>query len=179
MKVFTIIYYIFFGAIALVAVLLAVSVLPITGNIKFLTVQSGSMEPAIKMGSVVVVKPATDYKIDDVITFGQISKTKTPTTHRIFDIKVSASEPVYITKGDANNAPDQKEVAKKEVIGKVLLDVPYVGYAVSVAKKPIGFLLIIIVPALAIIIDEIVKIMRELKRGKAVNPAKPQTNPNE
>ncbi|MDD4990253.1 MAG: signal peptidase I [Candidatus Pacebacteria bacterium] len=166
MKILNVIYYIFFGLIALIVVLLLVSVLPITGNIKFLTVQSGSMEPTMKMGSVVVVKPAKDYKIGDIITFGQASKTKTPTTHRIVDIRVQESQPLYTTRGDANNGPDQKEVSKKEVIGKVLFDVPYIGYAVSVAKKPIGFLFIVIVPALAVIIEEVFRIKNELRKNK-------------
>ncbi len=172
-KVFKTIYYVFFGAIALIALLLVVSVLPITrlfggqaGNFKVMTVLSGSMQPAIKMGSVVVVKPVADYKINDIITFGPMTKTKPPTTHRIFDIKVANGQPIYITKGDANNAPDTREIQKKDVIGKVLFDAPYVGFAVDVVKKPWGFALIIIVPAILIIFDEGKKIYGEIKKRK-------------
>ena len=75
-------------------------------------------------------------------------------------------KPVYITKGDANNAPDTREVFQKDIIGKVLFDIPYVGYAVDFAKKPIGFSLIIIVPAAVIIADEIKKIFYEIKKKK-------------
>ena len=169
MKVFRIIYYIFIAFIASIAVLLIVSVFPITGNYKLMIVQSGSMAPAIKMGSVVAVKPADDYKIGDIITFGPYTRTKAPTTHRIYDIKVTGGEPIYITKGDANNAPDQREITKRDVIGKVLFSVPYLGYAVDAAKKPIGFALIIIVPATLIIIDEIKKIFGEIKKKKVEN----------
>jgi len=165
-KIFKSIYYTIIGFIILVVLLLIVSTLPITGNYKVMTVISGSMEPKIKMGSVVVVKPADDYKIGDVITFGTISKTKSPTTHRINDIRVIDGKPIYITKGDVNNAPDTREVQKKDVIGKVLFDVPYVGYAVDFAKKPIGFALIIIVPAAVIIFDEARKIYNEIKKKK-------------
>lgn len=171
-KIFKAIYYVFFGAIGLIALLLVISSFPVTGNFKVLTVLSGSMEPSIKTGSVVVVKPSSDYKIGDIITFGQSSKLKTPTTHRIYDIKVVGSEPVYITKGDANNGQDTGEVQKKDVLGKVLFDVPYAGYAVATAKKPWGFALIIIVPALIIIFDEIKKIIKEIKnRGQKKNDA--------
>ena len=150
----------------LVAVLLVVSVLPITGNYKVLTVLSGSMAPEIKMGSVVIVKPVQDYKINDIITFGPFSKIKPATTHRIHDIKVVDGQPIYITKGDANNAPDTREIQKKDVLGKVLFDVPYVGFAVDVARKPFGFALIIVVPAALIIFDEIKKIVGEIKKRK-------------
>lgn len=133
-------------------------------------VQSGSMSPAIKTGSIVMVKPAhstgsgqADYKIGDIITFGTYSKTKAPTTHRIFDIKVNAGVPVYITKGDANNAPDQKEVSEREIIGKVLIDIPYLGYVVHAVRQPIGFIAVLIIPAAIIIGDEVRKIIVEVK----------------
>jgi len=165
-KPFKVIYYIFLVFIGAVAVLLIVSVFPITGNYKLMIVQSGSMEPAIKLGSVVIVKPANDYKIGDVISFGAVTKTKAPTTHRISDIKVENGKISYITKGDANDNPDQREVLKNEVMGKVLFDVPFIGYAVDFAKKPLGFSLIIIVPAAIIIIDEIKNIYGEIKKKK-------------
>ena len=172
-KIFKIIYYIFGAFIILVAGLLIISVFPVTGNIKFMIVQSGSMEPSIKTGSLVMVKPASDYKIGDVITFGQVTKTKAPTSHRIQDIKVNEGNVVYITKGDANNAPDAREVQKKEVLGKVVFSIPYLGYVVNFAKQPLGFALLIIIPALVIIFDEVKKIINEVKKAKE---KKAQTN---
>ncbi len=173
MSILKILYYVFLGFIVLVAILLIVSVFPINlsfggqaGNIKFMIVQSGSMAPAIKMGSIVMVKPMDEYKIGDVISFGEITRTKAPTTHRIYDMKVEGGEPIYITKGDANNAPDTGEIKKEDIVGKVLFSVPFVGYAVDFAKKPMGFALIIIVPAAIIIIDEAKKIISELRKRK-------------
>jgi signal peptidase len=167
MKVFQIIYYyILLAFVVMVAILLIFSAFPIAGNYKIFVVQSGSMAPAIKMGSLVIVKPANDYKIGEVITFGPYSKTKAPTTHRIYDIKVVNGQPVYITKGDANNAPDTREITKRDILGKVLFSIPYLGYAVAFAKKPLGFVLIVIVPAVIIIIDEIKNIYKEIKKKK-------------
>ncbi len=169
MIIFRIAYWVFLGFVGIIALLLLVSSFSIPGNIKFLTVQSGSMMPTIKTGSVVMVKPESDYKIGDIITFGPISRIKAPTTHRIYDIKVVGGNPVYITKGDANNAPDQNQVQKKDVLGKVLISVPYIGYAVDTAKKPWGFALIIIVPSAIIIIDEVKKIYEEVKKKKTAD----------
>ena len=166
-KIFKVIYYIFFVAIAVIAIFLVISIFPIPGNYKVLIVQSGSMEPVINTGAVVVVKPASDYKVGDIITFGPATKTKVPTTHRIVEIKGEGNTQTFITKGDANNASDTKEVSKREVIGKVLFSVPYVGYAVAAAKKPSGFILIIVVPAAIIIFEEAEKIWREIRRVKA------------
>jgi signal peptidase len=166
MKYLRIIYYIAFGLLAVIALLLIVSVFPITGNFKVLTVLSGSMEPTIKTGAIVVAKPADDYRIGDIITFGPNTKTQPPVTHRINDIKVVGGVPVYITKGDANDAPDNKEIQKSDVLGKVLFSIPFVGYVVDFAKKPVGFILIIAVPALVIIADEIKKIWKEILKLK-------------
>lgn len=164
-RILQFIYYIFIGFIVAIALLLIVSVLPITGNYKIMTVISGSMEPAIKMGSVVMVKPAEDYRAGDIITF-QRREERDSTTHRIIETRVAGGESVYTTQGDANNAPDIKEVRKSEVLGRVLVSVPYLGYLVAFAQKPIGFLLIIVVPAAVIIGDEIKKIYAEIKKNK-------------
>jgi signal peptidase I, archaeal type len=124
------------------------------------------MEPAIRTGSIVVMAPAADYKIGEVITFGVISKTETPVTHRIKDIKIVDGKPVYITKGDANNTADTKEIAPGEVDGKVLFSIPFLGYALNFVKQPIGFSLVIIVPAILIIWEEAKKIFHEIAKGK-------------
>jgi signal peptidase len=166
MKIFKVVYYLFFVIIAAIAVLLIVSVLPITGNIKFMIVQSGSMEPQIKTGSIVMVKPASEYKVGDIITFGTYSKTKAPTTHRIYEIKNENGVLTYITKGDANNAADANQIKKSEIIGKVMFDAPYLGYVIAFTRKPAGFVLILLIPAVIIISDEIKKIIGEIKRIK-------------
>ena len=162
MNLFKTIYYIFVALIVMIACLLIFSAFPIPGNFKVMTVLSGSMEPALHTGSIVVVKPAEHYDIGDIITFGPAAKTKTPTTHRIHDIQVIEGKASYITKGDANNTPDAKEVLERDILGKVLFSVPFVGYAVDAAQKPIGFMLIIVVPAVFIIFDELKKVKDEI-----------------
>ena len=151
--------------LALVALLVIISLFPITGNYKILVVQSGSMEPMIKTGSVVIVKPADNYQIDDVITFANKNRGKS-TTHRIIKTETENGETYFITKGDANNAADNNKITEDKIIGKVLFSVPYAGYAVAAAKEPLGFTLLIIVPAGLIILEEIGKIRKELKKRK-------------
>ena len=169
MKIKKIISKIFVAFILAIVLFVVISILPIPGNYKLLTVLSGSMEPAIKTGSVAIVKPADDYKTGDIITFGEMTKTKTPTTHRIVDTEVVSGEVYYITKGDANKAEDSGKISESKVIGKVLFSVPYAGYAVATAKKPIGFFLLVIIPCGIIIGEEINKIRKELKIKKLKN----------
>jgi signal peptidase len=163
-KIFNWIYYIVLGAIIFVALLLIVSTFPITGNIKMLSVLSGSMEPTIHTGSVVIIRPESSYKVGDVITFGQNTKTDIPTTHRIAEMKIVEGSAIYKTKGDANNVEDSTETPAKEVIGKVLFSIPYLGYIVDFVKKPVGLMLVIVIPAVVVIYDELRKIGKELKK---------------
>jgi len=156
-------YYFVVTCLFLIALLLIVSVFPITGNLKFLIVESGSMEPTIQTGAIVMVKPASDYEIGDVVTFKKGEET---VTHRLHDMEVVEGQTYFVTKGDANNAPDSEGIHPQAVIGKVLLDIPYLGYVVDFAKKPVGCLAVLVLPALVIIGDEIRKIWREVKRIK-------------
>jgi signal peptidase len=165
MKIFKIIQKLFTVVVFAVVALIIVSILPIPGNYKLLIVQSGSMEPAIKTGSVVVVKPVDSYKSGDVITFNDGGKDRT-TTHRITDMEVVSGQTYYVTQGDANNAEDSSKVSENKVIGKVLTSVPYAGYILAAAKEPIGFILLVIVPCAIIILEEIGKIWKEVRKKK-------------
>ena len=151
------IYWLILAGLGLVAVFVAVSALNLPGGWKLFTVQSGSMQPAIRVGSLVLVKPAGEYAVDEVITF----KTgPAPTTHRINRIEAG----VIITKGDANDTPDSEPVRPENIIGKVVLSLPYAGYPVTFAKSKEGFLLLIVIPATLIIYSEILNIKNEIKK---------------
>lgn len=155
--------YLFYLAVAFIVLLLLSSILPIPGGVKTFVVQSGSMEPSIGTGSVVVVKGAESYAVGDVITFGPRSKTKPPTTHRILEVKEDGN---FVTKGDANEEEDIRTVSRYEVIGKVIVSIPWVGYAVAAAQKPWGFAVIVVIPAVIIIWEEIGKIRGEIRKKR-------------
>ncbi len=115
------------------------------------------MQPAIKVGSLVVSQKATDYKVGDVITF---KNAPAPTTHRIKSI---ANE-TYTTKGDANESADTEPVRKEQILGKVVLSLPYFGYPVGFAKTKEGFIGLIVIPATIIVYSEILNIKKEVKK---------------
>jgi len=165
-KILKIVYYGLITFVVFITILLVVSAIPAPGNIKLMVVLSGSMEPTIKTGSIVIVKSVEEYKVGDIITFGPNSKSNLPTTHRIFEIKNKDGQTVYVTKGDANNTEDLSEITKKDILGKVLFFVPYLGYAVEFAKQPTGFILLIVIPAAIIVSDEIGNIWKEVFKLK-------------
>lgn len=166
MKITKIISNVINAIIIIVAILVLVSIFPVTGNHKILVVKSGSMEPAIKTGSVVFVSPQKEYKINDIITFAGRGNKESSITHRVIDIEDANGKKNFVTKGDANNAEDESRVALDGIIGKVSFSVPYAGYIVVAAKQPLGFTLLIIFPAGLIIFEEIGKIRKEIKLSR-------------
>ncbi len=165
-KVFKIIHSVLYIVVISVGLLLLVTLFPIEGNFQVKIVSSGSMEPAIKVGSVVVIKPQSEYGTGDVVTFGGRRQNEIPTTHRIVSSRVSNGQILFSTKGDANESIDPAEIRQTDIVGKVLFSIPFVGYVVDFARKPLGIVLIIVIPALLIIYDEINKIVKEIKRIK-------------
>lgn len=154
---------VFIGLILLCGLLVAFSLLPVKDNYKLYAVMSGSMTPKLPVGSLVVVKPKATYKIGDVITFTSGASNKDKTTHRIYAITNSEGQQQYTTKGDANNAPDEKPVSRGQILGKQFIMLPYMGYVLNYIQTPFGLVLIILVPSVIIIYEEFRKIMNEIK----------------
>jgi len=163
-KAFKIFYRVFYGLVLVIILFLLFAMFPIKGNYQIKIVKSGSMEPAIHTGAIVVIKPAKAYKDGDIITFGKDTKKEIPTTHRIISSRVESGVILFTTKGDANEDKDTREIKQNEIIGRVFFDVPLLGYIIDVARKPVGFVVLIIIPALIVLYDEGTKIFIEIKK---------------
>lgn len=153
-----------------IAIVLFIALLVMAPNASFFgknelkIVKSGSMEPAIKTGSVVFIRATGDYKEGDVITF-RVHGNPVPTTHRIVKIgNAPDGTPFYTTKGDANEEDDLETVSATSVIGKVLFTIPLLGFVLDFARQPLGFSLLIGLPAVLIIINELGSILGEMRR---------------
>jgi len=108
----------------------------------FFTVLTGSMTPAISPGSVIFVieTPAENIKINDILTFYDTNKANKSddiiTTHRVTGIERKDSEHFYITRGDANNI-DDLPVSYKNVIGRVIFSLPFLGFLPVLFRNPV------------------------------------------
>lgn len=104
-------------------------------------VLSGSMEPTYHTGSLLYVKSVDpqDLRVGDPITF--MLNEDTVATHRIIEIlpdEEDSSVLRFRTQGDANDAPDGTPVHYKNVIGKPVFSVPYLGYFANFVQNPPG-----------------------------------------
>lgn len=106
-------------------------------------VLSGSMEPEISVGDLLIVSKQESYEVGDVVVF---QDGKLAVTHRI----VSISENEIITRGDANNTDDDP-ITLDDIKGEVVCVIPCVGHLVNMIKTPLGTLVII---ALAVFLLE-------------------------
>lgn len=149
--------------LVLLGVFVVFSFIPFPGNYKVFTVQSGSMEPTIKTGSLIFVKPMADYSVGDIITRRTIDP-KVTITHRIVSKEEIQGKIAFETKGDANDAPDGEKFTKDGIIGKEIFKIPWFGYPVGYAKTTPGLILLIVIPAVIIIYDEMNKIKDEIKK---------------
>lgn len=177
-KFFNYLYYAFIALLLVFGALLAASYIGI-GGISVKIVQSGSMEPAIKTGSIVVVKPVSDYQVDDVITFVFSPTDQIPTTHRIVEERIVGGASRYITKGDANEDRDPREVLERNVDGKVLFSIPFLGYLLDFARQPLGFGLLVGIPAAYVVFEEATKIVSEVRRTRRKDEPEPSEKENE
>lgn len=149
--------------IALLGIYVISSNFNLFGNYRPFLVQSGSMEPAIMTGDVIVIQNKGTYLINDVVTFE--NNAGRVVTHRIVTVE-SGQEKKYSTKGDANRTGDEDIITDKQILGRVALVIPKLGYLVAFAKSRLGVMLLIITPAIIFIFDELLKIK---KYGKSKN----------
>ncbi len=129
--------------IALTAAFL-VTILPALAGASALTMRSPSMQPALPIGAVLVVRPrpVQDIVVGEVITFVDRHPTSAGTrvvTHRVIDI---AAGPAFRTKGDANSDSDLGLVAAADVMGVEWYTVPWVGRLAETITSWVGLLVV-------------------------------------
>ncbi len=138
-------------------------------------VLTGSMLPEIQVYDVVVTKKAdaANLKIGDVITFSSADSRflGTTITHRIIKKNYSAETKSYTfqTKGDNNNVADSALVPQSNIYGKVILKIPKLGYLQEFLASDGGWIIVILIPCLAVLSFDIVKLAKGLKRKKYKN----------
>jgi len=131
------------------------------------------MSPAIDRGAVVITASASpeEIRVGDIITFKQPSAADPNrcVTHRVINITTNGNSLQFQTKGDANEDPDNELVDSSDLIGKVVLSIPYIGYIPNYVKTSMGFVVLIVIPAILLITFEawnIIKIQRGNKEEK-------------
>ena len=124
-------------------------------NPKFLGVSSAivlsnSMEDKISAGDLIITFDKNNYKVDDIIMYRYDGET---VTHRIVEVLENG----YITKGDANEFPDEYVVFENNILGKVNIIIPKYGYFIHWLKFKGGIFILIGIGALIFSVFMLIK----------------------
>jgi len=98
---------------------------------------SGSMSGNIEIDDMVIIHRQDAYATGDVITFEDGDSLL---THRI----IGETPEGFVTKGDANNAPDSEPVTQDLIVGRVVGVIPGVGRFIELARSPLGMLCMVL-----------------------------------
>lgn len=160
-----------FAAIVIIAVMKTPEGEPpmIFGRTMFQVV-SPSMEPALRLGTVVIVEQVdpTEVEVGDIISFYSRDPDiyNSIVTHRVDGIKQKDDGVVFYTKGDANPARDKLSVKGNQFIGKVTDVSNILGSFVMLLSYKGVFALLILVPMGYIFISNGYKFVKSVKRNK-------------
>lgn len=132
----------------------------------FFTVLSGSMEPTLAVGDLVVEAPLPplDARVGDVITFRSPEDPARLITHRVVRVRASGGIASFVTKGDANTGTERWSIAEDGVVGRVSHRVPKLGYVTNRLGSRLGRLGLIVLPALLLGLYELKRIWRPARR---------------
>ncbi len=140
-----------------------------------LTVLSGSMTPVFRAGDVIVDHTVTATQAN-ALHVGQIVTYEVPgktfhgqpflITHEIVGVLTATNQAtgqvthMYTTKGVSNNAPDPNLVSPSQILGVYSWRIPRAGYVVAFVHRPIGFGLMVVLPALYLIGSEFLRLWK-------------------
>ncbi len=120
-----------------VAIWIAFAPLQVGGAAAYVVVNGDSMEPGFHSGDLAIVKPVSDYKVEDIVTYNE-PDIKERVIHRI--IKVEGNH--FVLKGDNNDWIDHYHPIQEEIVGKLWIHVPKLGLVIQWLRLPINMALI-------------------------------------
>ena len=141
----------FVGVLGLVGLVLVTVAVPRLWGYQTYVIYGSSMEPTIKLGSLIVAEPVAteELGLGDIIVFRSPSN-ETMVTHRITGVREENGQRYFQTKGDASNGGDPLEVSLENGVQQVTYNLPYLGYFVHFARSTLGIVLLLILPAVGL-----------------------------
>jgi signal peptidase I len=119
----------------------------IGGSTTYVATHGVSMEPRFHTGDLALVRPATSYRVGDIVAYHS-NLLHTTVLHRI----IARHGNLYIFKGDNNNFIDPAPVPRADLIGKLWLHVPHGGIMLATLHTPIGAALLCAVVGLFVVL---------------------------
>lgn len=134
---------------------------PLVIGMRPYTVLTGSMEPALSPGDVVVaerIEPAA-ARVGDVVMFRDPADQTRTITHRVVRMRPAGDRLRFVTRGDANDHGERWRIAADGSLGRVVYSVPAVG-RVAVLAGRIGPATLLALAVLLLVANELWRIWR-------------------
>lgn len=151
--------------VALTVALSALAALPAVDG-RAMAVTSGSMEPGIAVGSLLVVRAVDPEAVrpGDVLTYQGHSRQGL-TTHRVLSKRYVQGVLHFQTQGDANASPDVDLTPADAVLGRAVLDLPHAGRALGALSHPHTRFVVLGLPAAWMAFSQL-RVLRVLLRAR-------------
>lgn len=119
-------------------------------------VRSGSMEPFLPVGALAVIEPVdpASVEVGQVLTFVDPADRRRIVTHRVAEVRHDQDGIRITTKGDANRGLDPLPVRARDVRGHLVAQVPHVGRVLDILQSRWAPVLLVGLPALALLATE-------------------------
>lgn len=146
------------------------------------SVQSESMSGTFEKGALVVGKMVNDDTViakGDIISFRQrVGNVEIINTHRVVAVNDSGSVTIYQTQGDNPEicpTPDSEWKTINDVTAVYKFHIPLVGGFIDFLKKPLGFVICLVLPMLAFIgwqVYKLISLYIQSKKMQIIEEAK-------
>lgn len=148
-------------AMGVAAALALALTVPLAFHARPLTVLSGSMEPALMTGDVIVVREAAPLSVapGDVVTYREQGGRRL-ITHRVRRMRLEGDSVHFVTRGDANKPVERWRVPRDKPVRRVLYRIPLIGYGLNLFRTRAGLALLVGVPLLLLAVVELRAIWR-------------------
>jgi len=134
----------------------------------FYVIISDSMEPEIMVDDVIISKVYKGEKLEvgQVITYygKEGSVANKVVTHKLVSVEDTPNGQNIITKGVKEGATEDPMITQDDVMAVMVSNTKVITFVYSIVSSPIGFLVFIVSPLVAIIVVEIIKIIRTMKQ---------------
>ncbi len=132
---------------------------PSLGGYMPLIVLTGSMEPQIMEGDLIIchTADATDVKVGDVIAFFPDGSGTSVLTHRVIEVTEENGSLSFRTQGDANDSADRLPVSADRLIGEYRLRIPGAGNVAMFMQTAPGLIVCVVLPLILLIGYDIIR----------------------
>ncbi len=141
---------------------------------RFFYVVTGSMEPTIETGSLIIVKKVDPETLEEGDIIAYISRDPVlygmVNTHRIVRVDEGGQRGVreFTTKGDANNEVDNLRVASEDIQGKVVKysnSAKWLSVFLAFLNTKAGFFVMVLVPVMLFTVLSVREFAKEFQKA--------------